>query len=101
LAALRLKYSALTSTNYKELKTQQPAVAFHRWEGNEHFFIVINPDSLAASVNIQPGVTTAVVRDVLDGSVFHARENNSIEITVEGYGVRWLRAEKKKLKIAR
>ena len=101
LTALRLKYASLTSANYKELKTEGPAVAFHRWEGNEHLFIVINPDSLAAGVNIQPGIKTAFVRDVLDGTVFTACESNSIKITVEGYGVRWLLAEKKKLKVAR
>lgn len=104
LIAGRLKYRSLTSSNISEIevKNAEAVLAFHRWENNEHFIIIINLDSTQkdAEMNLEKqGLgkivnRKTVVYDVFSGAGFYPdNKRHRLRIKVEGYSVRWLRVE--------
>jgi glycosidase len=91
LIHMRMKYRALTSNNFQE-KTVQPqgtAIAFERWENDEHIIVVFNPDSAATTVSLN--LNTKSLYDLLAEKKIHP-ENAGIR--VEGYAARWLLLKK-------
>lgn len=103
LISKRLQHRSLTGKYMKEIKVMNPeqAIAFHRWEGNEHFIIVINPDSIPHTCQLyidNQGIRKrkGYFHDILNEENF---ENNSgaslLTVPMDGYSVRWLTPRKK------
>jgi glycosidase len=106
LIKLRLQHPALLSSSLAEvpLIKNDYMLAFHRWQGNEHFIVILNMRGLAANAEIDikglsglnlAGASTAT--DVLTDENFeiHPGTNLNIKIPLGAYGIRWLLLKKK------
>jgi glycosidase len=100
LIQLHTQYPALNGKGISEvaLLNSPYMLAFQRWEGDQHFIIIINLNQVAASAQLNyqtgdpklPGKT--YLKDVLTDNVYNISENGALntKIPMQGYGIRWL-----------
>jgi glycosidase len=91
LIHLRMKYDAFTGSNFREavIQPQGTAIAFERWEGDEHIIVVFNTDSAATTVSLNANRKT--MYDLLSGKKIRQKKLN---VRLAGYAVRWLLLKK-------
>lgn len=101
LVAQRLVLKPFTSGNIKQIAVRgaAPVVAFKRWEGKDEIVVIINVDSIPVNADLPPGISRlSTLTDLLTGEHFQKTGNNSFQLPMQGYGVRWLTEKKEKKK---
>jgi cyclomaltodextrinase len=103
---LHAQYPALISASINAVTlTGSPyMMAFHRWEGNQHFIVIVNLDHAAATATIKYDKSmsylqdTSYMHDELSGNTYKIVTDKASEmkISMDGYGIRWLLVDAKK-----
>ena len=105
LISLRGKYPALRQSAMEELAVTGggQVLALHRWQGDEHFVVIVNLDNLPANAGIDLGgngnmpklTGKAYLLDVLTGNTFSADNAAKVNVPMPEYGIKWLLIKQK------